>query len=262
MLKRYSLFFIALFYISSFVVGQNPSIPPQPNPPRLVNNFSKEFPNFISKSEENELEQKLQFFAQETSNQIVVVIVDDLGGDEPWNFATELGHKWKVGQKDKDNGIIVLIKPTGGQGQRKYHIAVGYGLEGAIPDLTSKRIQERELVPNLAKGEYYKALDQTTNVLMALAQGEYNYKDYAKSDKKNELLRVVGAIFMIILFVVIFSKKGGGGKGGDGMWFTTGAILGAMSGGRGGGFGGGGSSGGFGGFGGGGFGGGGSGGSW
>ena len=265
MLKKYSLFLLALLLISNMLVGQNSAIPKQPNPPRLVNNFSKEFPNFITKAEEVQLENKLQNFARETSNQIVIVIVDDLGGDEPWNFATELGQKWNVGQKNEDNGVIILIKPSGGKGQRKYHIAVGYGLEGAIPDLTSKRIQDKELVPYLANGEYYQALDQTTNVIMALAKGEYNSKTYNESGKKNELLKVIGVIFLIIVFVVIFARKGGGGKGGrggDGLWFATGAILGSMSGGRGGGFGGGGSSGGFGGFGGGGFGGGGSGGSW
>lgn len=264
MLKKYALLIVAFFFISNVLIGQNSAIPKQPNPPRLVNNFSKEFPNFITKAEEAQLEAKLQNFAKETSNQIVIVIVDDLGGDEPWNFATELGQKWQVGQKNEDNGIIILIKPTGGQGQRKYHIAVGYGLEGVIPDLTSKRIQDKELVPNLANGDFYLALDQTTDVLMALAKGEYNAKDYAKNDK-NELLKVIGVLFLIIVFIVIFARKGGGkgGRGGnDGLWFATGAILGSMSGGRGGGFGGGGSGGGFGGFGGGGFGGGGSGGSW
>ena len=266
MLKRYSLLLVAFLFISNIIVGQNPAVPAAPNPPRLVNNFSKEFPNFITKDEQNQLEQKLQNFSIETSNQIVIVIVDDLGGDEPWNFTTELGHKWKVGQKGKDNGIIILIKPTGGQGQRKYHIAVGYGLEGAIPDLTSKRIQDNELVPNLANGDFYKALDQTTDVLMALAKGEYDHKTYAKQDTQKEIIKVIAVLFFIILFVIFIAKKGGGGKGGrggDGLWFATGAILGSMNGGRGGGgFGGGGSGGGFGGFGGGGFGGGGSGGSW
>lgn len=266
MLKRYSLILLAFLFISNILVGQSSAIPAQPNPPRLVNNFSKEFPNFITAAEQNQLEQKLQNFSKETSNQIVIVIIDDLGGDEPWNFATELGQKWQVGQKGKDNGIVILIKPSGGQGQRKYHIAVGYGLEGAIPDLTSKRIQDKELVPYLASGEFYKGLDQTTDVLMALAKGEYDYKTYAEKDNKNELIKVLVALFFIIVFVVIFAKKGGGngGKGGnDGLWFAAGAILGSMNGGRGGGgFGGGSGGGGFGGFGGGGFGGGGSGGSW
>lgn len=263
MLKKYSLILAALFFISNLVVGQNSAIPAQPNPPRLVNNLSKEFPNFITKAEESQLEQKLQNFSKETSNQIMIVIIDDLGGDEPWSFATELGQKWQVGQKGKDNGIVILIKPTGGSGQRKYHIAVGYGLEGAIPDLTSQRIQDKELVPYLASGEFYRGLDQTTDVLMALAKGEYDFKTYAEKDKKGELAKVLVALFFIIVFVVIFAKKGGGGgRGGDGLWFATGAILGSMNGGRGGGGFGGGGSGGFGGFGGGGFGGGGSGGSW
>ena len=141
-------------------------------------------------------------------------------------------------------------------------------MEGAIPDLTSKRVQDKELVPNLANGDFYKALDQTTDVLMALAKGEYDHQTYDKVDKQKEIIKVIAVLFFIILFVIIFAKKGGGGQGGsggknDGLWFAAGAILGSMAnGGRSGGFGGSAGGGGFGVFGGWGFGGGGSGGSW
>jgi len=261
MLKKYfSFLIIALFFVSP-ALAQVSGIPERPSPPRLVNNLSKEMPNFLSADETARLERKLSDFANQTSNQIVIVIVDDLGGDEPWSYATELGQKWGVGQGKFDNGIVILIKPTGGEGQRNLFIAVGYGLEGAIPDLTTKQIRENEMYPYFKTGEYYTALDKATDVLMALAKGEYSSDAYGKKNKKNPPLGLIIPLILFILFIIFRASKRGGGGG-----LTMGAagfILGSGFGNRGGGgFGGGGSSGGFGGFGGGGFGGGGSGGNW
>lgn len=250
------LFFFLISIFSSF--AQNDGIPERPNPPKLVNNFSAT--GFLSPEEAQLLEQKLEAFSDSTSNQIVIIIIDDLGGQEPWEFATKLGEKWGIGQAESDNGIVILIKPSGGKGERKYFIAIGKGLEGAIPDLTCRQIEKQELVPYLKKGNSYEALDRTTNVLMALAVGEFNSNEYGKKAQKKFPVGVIIPLILIILFIIFRASKGGGDGG-----LTMGAagfILGNVLGGRrGGGFGGG-SSGGFGGFGGGGFGGGGSGGNW
>lgn len=258
-MKQLSTLLFFIFFSGLTLFSQQEGLPNRPNPPRLVNNLSKEFPDFLTPDEVNKLESKLVKFSDETSNQIAIVIVDDLNDLEPWTYATELGQKWQVGQKGKDNGIVILLKPTGGQGQRKFHIAIGYGLEGAIPDLTSKRIQDKELLPYLQQGRNFDALDKTTDVLMALAKGEYNSKDYNKGSGTSVWL-VIGLFLLVFILVAVFGKKNGGGGTtfGRGGAFGTGFIGGF------GGFGGGGSSGGggFGGFGGGSFGGGGSGGSW
>jgi uncharacterized protein len=262
MLKKYFPFLLILFFSISAFASVN-GIPERPSPPRLVNNLSKEMPDFLSADETARLEQKLSDFANQTSNQIVIVIVDDLGGDEPWSYATELGQKWGVGQGKFDNGVVILVKPTGGEGQRNLFIGVGYGLEGAIPDLTTKQIRENEMYPYFAKGEYFTALDKATDVLMALAKGEYNSDAYGRKNKKKFPRGVIIPIILFILFIIFRASKGGRGGGGGLTMGAAGFILGSGLGHRGGGgFGGGGSSGGFGGFGGGGFGGGGSGGNW
>ncbi len=260
MLKKYISFLLIVFSISVF--AQSDGIPDRPVPARLVNNLSKEFPNFLTNQEEFQLEDKLTNFANQTSNQIVIVITDDLGGLEAWDYATQLGKKWGVGQSKFNNGIVVLIKPTGGKGQRDAHIAIGYGLEGAIPDATANQIVDNELGPNLATGNAFQALDKTTDVLIALAKGEYNSDAYAKKHSKGRFPKalIIPLIFLIIF--ILFRSSKGGGCGNGGLSMGTGFLLGSMFGG-GGGFGrGGDSSGGFGGFGGGGFGGGGAGGKW
>lgn len=259
MLKKYfSIILLVLFSASGF--SQSDGIPERPSPNRLVNNLSVKFKNFFSSSEQSQLENKLANFANETSNQIVIVVVDDLGGMEPWDYATRLGQKWGAGQSKTDNGVVVLIKPTGEKGQRKVHIAVGYGLEGAIPDATANQIVDNELGPGLASGNIYASVDKTVDVLMALAKGEYDSNAYAKKNKKGFPKQLIIPIILVILFLIFRSSRGG--RGGGGMSMGTGFLLGSMFGGGGRGFGGGGSSGGFGGFGGGGFGGGGAGGSW
>lgn len=252
-------FFILLQLV---VFAQRPGIPERPNPPKLVNNLSKEFPDFISKSEAAALEQKLQAFSNETSNQVVVVIVDDLEGYEPWDFATELGQQWQVGQEKEDNGVVILIKPTGGQGERKTHIAVGRGLEGAIPDMTSNDIVNNELIPNFKDGNFYKGIDDACNVIMSLAKGEYNHKDYSKKSKGVSGFVIVVIVIVIIILLAKFGPKGNNRGGGSGWTYGAAGFMGGFGAGRSSSGFGGGSSGGFGGFGGGSFGGGGSGGSW
>jgi uncharacterized protein len=245
---------ISIFNLS--VYSQRPDIPKKPNPPRLVNNLSKEFPDFISASEQRALEEKLVAFSDSTSNQIVVVIIDDLKGYEPWDFATEIGEQWQVGQAKEDNGVVILIKPTGGQGERKTHIAVGRGLEGAIPDLTANQIVNNELLPNFKNGNFYQGIDKATDVIMALAKGEYNYKDYKKNSENGSGFIIVIVIITIIILLIKFGPKNKGG-GGNGFTYGAAGFLAGRA------FGSGSSSsGGFGGFGGGSFGGGGSGGSW
>jgi uncharacterized protein len=131
---------------------------------------------------------------------------------EPWEFATKLGTKWGVGQAKMDNGVVVLIKPSGGSGERKYFIAIGKGLEGAIPDITCRIIEERELVPNLKAENAYLALEKTTNVLMALASGEYNSKDYGKNEGLLIIIfyGFIGGFFLFIIFLIFHSPKGSG----------------------------------------------------
>jgi uncharacterized protein len=257
MFKKY-LFALSIFLFSAASLLSQDVIPERPMPQRLVNDFTGAF---LTSSEVASLEQKLVAFSNETSNQIAVVIVADLGGLEAWEFAAKLGDKWKVGQDKFDNGVVVLIQSGSAEGQRDAFIAVGSGLGGAIPDATANQIVERELIPNLKAKQYYTALDKTTNVLMSLAKGEYNSAEYGKKKKKDGLStwQIIAMVVFIIIFYFIQGRRGG--RGGMTMG-STGIFFGSAFGGGFGGGGGGGGGGGFGGFGGGSFGGGGAGGKW
>jgi len=269
--KLRQIIYSVLFVLMSMSTNGQ-SIPEKQSPPRLVNDFA----NILSPNEIRALETKLVDFNDTTSNQITIVTVKSLGDYTPAMFATEIGLKWKVGQKGFDNGIVLLVKSKQGSKDRgRAYIAVGYGLEPVIPDAIAKRIVDNEMIPYFKQGNYYGGINQATDVLMKFAAGEINADGYGRRTASNGIFSILP--FIIIIIIIIMIRKGNGGSHGIGgrssnssLW--TALMIGSMmnsgshsgswggfSGGSGG-FGGGG--GGFGGFGGGSFGGGGAGGSW
>jgi uncharacterized protein len=247
--------------------------------PEKKNTLVYDVANVISASEEVALNEVLIAFADSSSNQIAVVIVPDLCGMEKAQFAIELGENWGVGQRKEDNGIILLIKPKTPESEGQIFIAVGRGLEGAIPDITTKQIIENEIIPGIKQNGYFAGVEAGCSTLMALAAGEYNSDEYSNKHKKKKGIGDAGAVLLVfgILFVIfagkIFQTRRYAATNRMGFWAAWAAInalsrshrgyYNNFSSGRGGfgGFGSGG-GGGFGGFGGGGFGGGGAGGSW
>lgn len=270
-MKRTGFLLLSLLYSAWILTAQSRILLPRPEPPRLVNDLA----GVLSSDEVQFLENKLVAFNDSTSNQIAVVIVNDLQGYDRSDFAYRVARDWGVGQGDFNNGLLVLVKPKTESSNGQVFIATGYGLEGAIPDITCAEIIDREIIPRFRENDYYGGLDAGTNVLMALAAGEYSHDNYGGGTSSGAIPGVI--IFLVILFFIIivsagssnnkhFRKSGtsnlplwlllsmmGGGRSHGGSW-------GGFSGGSGGGFSRGG--GGFGGFGGGSFGGGGAGGSW
>ncbi len=236
-------------------------IPERPAPPRLVNDFA----NILSGEERSQLEDTLVQFARATSTQIVVVTVPDLEGNDPGDFAFKLGEKWGIGQKDKDNGIVVLIKPKQGNSKGQVFIATGYGLEGILPDaVLNSTVIDYEMIPYFKENNYYKGLASGVKVIMEISRGEYTAEQYQQFyAKKNGGMIPAIIIFILVFIFTLRGRKNRFYSPGKSLpfWLAMGMLAGShRSGGSFGNFSLGG--GGFGGFGGGSFGGGGAGGSW
>ncbi len=258
------LFSIYILLLVGIVAYSQDSFDPesllkQKPPAQLVNDFT----NTLTLEQKQSLENKLVAFNDSTSTQIAVVIIPSLNGRDIADYNVKLGRAWGVGGKEFSNGVVLLIA----KGDRKLNIATGYGVEGALPDITSKHIIDDVIVPNFKGNDYYRGIEEGTDAIMKAVKGEYTAP--ANNRKKGPSgSRIIFIIIMIIVFLIISSK--GGGRGGSfmsrrgAMPFILGSLLGNSGRGGGGGWsgGGGGSSGGFGGFGGGSFGGGGSSGSW
>lgn len=215
----------------------------------------------LSDSETKSLYEKLRIYSDSTSTEIFVMMVSTTQGQDISRYATELGQKWQIGQKGKDNGIVFLIAKD----DRKMTIQTGYGVEHLLTDALSRRIIEQVVKPEFINNQYFLGIDSGTNAIFKILKGEY--KNDKKSNKDSFLPILIFIVFFIILIIIISkNKKNGGNSGGFG-GPDLGDIIILSRMGRGGGFGGGsfggGSSGGFGGFGGGGsFGGGGASGGW
>lgn len=246
-------------------MGFSQKVPPRPNPPRLVNDFT----NTLTPDQVASLEQKLVAYDDSTSNQLAIVIIETTNDYAPVDYATKLGREWGVGNKKTNNGLIILIAKN----DKSIFIAPGYGLEGAIPDITAKSIIDNEIRPNFRENDFYKGLDLGTTAIIKATAGEYKPPaGYRAKKGKSGGGNILGIIIILFIVMMLAGRgRGGGGRGGGMMSrrgysdIAAGALLGSLlGGGRGGGGGGfgGGSGGGFGGFGGGGFGGGGAGGSW
>ena len=248
MKKLFLIILLAFWTASGF--GQ---IPPKPS---LETSYYEIGTQLLSSDQQREIEQKLIRYADTTSTQIVVVVVKNTGGDDIDRYKVDLAHAWGIGQKGKDNGIILLVSLE----DRKVAIGTGYGTEHLVTDALSKLIIENDILPEFKKGDYYAGIDKGTTAIMQAMKGEY--KEDRPNAGRNGKNGIGGGVilFFIIVFIVIIavlSRKGGGGNGGGGSRFggpDLADIIILSSLGRGFGGGGGGSSGG--GFGGGGFGGG------
>jgi len=263
MLKKLILF-INLLLIGFVAFGQELSV----KSTTLVTDYT----HTLTDEQRGLLEAKLAQFNDSTSTQIAIVIIKSVGDYDINEFGQKLGRAWGIGEKGKNNGILVLVAI----GDRKVAIATGYGAEGGVPDITTHQIIENDITPRFKQGDYYGGLDDGTSKLMQYMKGEYKASKKPKqtSDGGSPIGFIV--IIVVVILIIIFRTRGGGGGhiiGGRGgaspfWWFLGGAMLGRGSGGwggfsdGGGGSSGGDSGGGFGGFGGGDFGGGGSSGSW
>lgn len=263
---RFFLLLILVFGISGLYAQD---IPERPDPPRLVNDFA----GVLNSDEVSRLEAKLVRFNDSTSTQVAIVTVKSLNGYDKLDFAQRLGQKWGIGQKGKNNGLVILVKPKYANEKGEACIQTGYGLEGILPDITCKRIVDREMLPRFSEGNYYAGLDAATSTIISISRHEYTAEQYNKRQPhKSPYSYLVPLIIIIIVVLFIRSGKGGGmhSVGKNLPFWATMFMLGSM--GRGnaggswgdfqGGSGGFGGGGGFGGFGGGSFGGGGAGGSW
>lgn len=252
---------LLIFFSSQWLSAQD--IPDPMVPYRLVNDFA----GIFSAAETQALEQKLRAYNDSTSTQIYVVSVADLGGYPASDYAFRLGEKWQIGQKSKDNGAVILIKPKIGNSRGQAFIATGYGLEARINDAYAGRIVRNQMIPYFMEEDYFGGVNAATDAMIARLSGEFT----ADANEEEGGIPFFVAIIILIAIVVLISFLSKGGDqhiGGGGHRSSSPPIFfppfggGSRSGGFGGGSFGGGGFGGFGGGGGGSFGGGGAGGSW
>lgn len=275
-LKNYSIKSLVLLVVisSQFSFAQF-EIPETPSKSNDGQTSVYDYVGLLKPNQKKALENKLVKYSDTTSTQIVVAIIASTKGEYINYLGTQWAEKWGVGDKDKDNGIFILLA----RDDRKINITTGYGTEHLMTDAMSRRIIEQDIIPYFKRNDYYGGLNKGADSVFKVMQGEYQGTRQSNDGEfPFGVILFLFIVFIIILISISKNRRNGGNSGnGYDSRNTTRDILEAIilsnsgrggyrsgSGGFGGGFGSGSSSGGGfgGGFGGGSFGGGGASGGW
>jgi uncharacterized protein len=206
-------------------------------------------------AEKDALAESLRAYAGRSGNQIVVLTLPGLEGEDIADYANRVARQWGVGQKDANNGVLILVSVA----ERLVRFEVGRGIEDKLPDITAKRIQQQITVPNFKAGRYAQGIIQSVAAIRQ-ALGDIPGGGQAAAPEPRPAPEPDGlSVFtLVLLFVAVLlglayarrhSSRSGGAGGGDHS-FLIGLLLGILSSifrgrGGGGGFGGGSGDGGF-----------------
>jgi uncharacterized protein len=256
--------FCATFVLAfSFRLLATEVIPPPPTA------YFNDYAHVVSAGTAAQLNQTLEDFERQSSDQIVVAVFPKMQSDSSIeDYTVRVARSWQVGQKNKNNGAVLFVFIQ----DHKMFLQVGYGLEGVLPDALCKRIIDEQITPRFKAGDFDGGLTAGVQIVIAAVKGEYKgtgttvaeQRQVVHADHGGDALALI--FFLIIIAIIILpilsrlNRYGGiqywgGGWSGvrsSGGWFSGGGGFGGGFGGGGGGFSGGGGS----------FGGGGAGGSW
>lgn len=183
LLRRFAA---ALAFVSAAVLAAPPF-------PALTGRVVDEA-GILSPQAEAEINAQLSAHEQSTSNQVVVVTLKSLQGYDIADYANRLFRHWGIGQKGRNNGVLLIIAPN----ERKMRIEVGYGLEGALTDAESFSIIEREIKPPFRQGNYEQGIRAGVAAILAAINGEYQATPpiTASGDKNSVLGPLVMGLFI------------------------------------------------------------------
>lgn len=204
-------------------------------PAARVNDFA----GLLSPAEEAALERTLAEFERRTTNQLLVATFQSAEGGVVEDLSIRLAETWKVGTRDDDNGLILVVFVD----ERKVRFEVGYGLEGALPDARAIQIIRNEIVPRFRQGDFPGGISAGTAAAMKAIEGEYTAPPNSGS-RERRTKKGIGALIVPLIFILIFVFGGRRGRSALMWYMILGGGRGGWTGGgggfRGGSFGGGG----------------------
>lgn len=199
--KTFRLLALALLLgFQAFAQNDAALFPPKPEPAVFVHDYA----GWLRPEEKMLLEQKLARYSDTTSTQIVVMIRPDIGDYDKASYAFELGNRWGIGRKQKNNGVVVLIKTEAPE--RGAFIATGYGTEGALPDILAGQIVRNVMIPSFKQNQYFKGIDAGLTAIIGALSGEFS----ADKDLKPVNIPIWGFLLVLgvfVLFVAFFAWK-------------------------------------------------------
>lgn len=178
--------------------------------------YVNDYGGMISPAAKDRLEEELKSFEQSDSTQLVILTVPSLQGENIEEFGIKVGETWKIGQKGKDNGIILIIVKQ----ERKMRVEVGRGLEGRLTDLFAGRIVDLVIKPRFKRGDFDGGVMAGVSALIDATRGEFKAEQRPTAKKTrgfHSFLIFLLAGFVILLMVSSFSRILGGLVGAAGL---------------------------------------------
>lgn len=168
-------------------------VPPRPTASPIVDNAA-----VLSAEQEQSLAQKIAAEQKSTGNQIGILTIRSLQGDSLEDYSLRVARGWGIGQESRDSGVLLLVAVD----DRRVRIEVGYGLEGALPDIRASRIINDRITPEFRKGQYYAGINSGVDGIITAIHGEKdpNLKPGGATDGRRPAIPFE-AIFFAIFFV-------------------------------------------------------------
>ncbi len=164
----------------------------QPEVPQLQQRVT-DFTNTLNFNQWRALETRLKQFEDSTSTQVAILILNSLEGGALEDYSMRVFEKNKLGQKGKDNGVLILVAKA----DHKIRIEVGYGLEGVLTDAATTQIREREINPRFRAGDFYGGLDGAVSAIISATAGEY------KVEARGKKAPLTSVILMLFFFGIM-----------------------------------------------------------
>lgn len=169
---------IVIFFIAVSILKVDSVAVVNPTSDFYVNDYA----NILDRETKNYIISTNKSLYSQTGAQIVVVTVQNLGGQSLEEYSTELFRKFGIGDKNKNNGVLLLLALE----ERQFRIEVGYGLEGILPDGKTGRIQDEYIIPYLKQNDWNNGIKNGFSAILQEVTNEYNVEVGAEEAKSNE----------------------------------------------------------------------------
>jgi len=171
--------------------------------PAKPTNYVTDEANILSDEQELSLNTKLRNFEDSTTNQIFVYIASSLNGNDLSDLSQNIFHTWKIGQDGKNNGVLIAIFID----DHKFRIQTGYGLEGVLPDLVTKHIQDNDMRPLFKENNYYEGVDKGIDQLIYYSKHEFKADEQSEESTSGLFIFFYAFSATFLLITILLARK-------------------------------------------------------
>ncbi len=200
-MKRFWAILVFVFCLRAFA---DEVIPPAPL------EYFNDYAHVVSAATAAQLNQTLEDFERQTSEQILVAIFPKMQSDSSIeDYTVRVARAWKVGLKDKNNGAVLFVFVQ----DHKMFLEVGYGLEGVLPDALCKQIIDEQISPRFKAGDFDGGLTAGVQSILAATKGEYKGTGRTVADSQGShgsSSSVLQIVLIVVFVIIIFSARGSG----------------------------------------------------